>query len=199
MKSLAFTIPRCVFYSENVINSIELHGFADSSNQAYAAVIYVRIVTDKDIKVQFLTSKTRVAPNKPITIPRLELLSCLLLSKLMKTVVESIKYEIILARTICWTDSKIAYYWITQKYKDWKPWVQNRVNRINEFETEWKHVPGSVNPADIATREINLLHTSIKNEWFNGPLLNASGQVKNQQNRNYQNWKLKKKKLFNLQ
>ena len=170
MKSLAFTIPRCVFYSENVINSIELHGFADSSNQAYAAVIYVRIVTNKDIKVQFLTSKTRVAPNKPITIPRLELLSCLLLSKLMKTVVESIKYEIIQARTICWTDSKIAYYWITQKYKDWKPWVQNRVNRINEFETEWKHVPGSVNPADIATREINLLHTSIKNEWFNGPL-----------------------------
>ena len=48
------------------------------------------------------------------------------------------------------------------KYKDWKAWVQNRVNCINEVETVWKHVPGSVNLADIATREINLLNISIE-------------------------------------
>ena len=110
-----------------------------------------------------MTSNTRVAPAKPLTIPRLELLSCLLLSKLIKTIYESLKHEITIARTTCWTDSKIAFYWIRQKYKDWKPWVQNLVNRINEVDIVWKHVPG------IATREINLLNTSIKNEWFNGP------------------------------
>ena len=65
--------------------------------------------------------------------------------------------------------SKIAFYGNTQKYKDWKLWVQNRVNCINEVETVWKHVPGSLNPADIATREINILNTSIKDEWFNRP------------------------------
>ena len=116
-----------------------------------------------------MTSKTRAASAKPLTIPRLELLSRLLLSKLIKTIYESIKHEITIARTTCWTDSKTAFYWITQKYKDWKPWVQNHVNHINEVETVWKHVPGSVNPADIATREINLLNTSVKDEWFNGP------------------------------
>ena len=101
--------------------------------------------------------------------PSLKLLSCLLLSKLIKTIYESIKYEITIARTTCWTDSKIAFYWITQKYKDWKTWVHNRVNRVNEVETVWKYVPGSVNLADIATWEINSLNTSIKDEWFNGP------------------------------
>ena len=57
-----------------------------------------------------------------------------------------------------------------------KPWVQNRVNCINEVETVWKHVPGSVNPADIATREINLLNTWIKDEWFNGPQFLCSSE-----------------------
>ena len=166
---MTFSVPRCVFYSEDFVKFIELYGFTHSSNQAYAGVIYARLITNKEIKVKLLTSKTRVAPAKPLTIPRLELLSCLLLSKLIKTIYESLKHEITITRTTCWTDSKIAFYWITQKYKDWKPWVQNRVNSINEVETVWKHVPGSVNPADIATREINLLNTSIKDEWFNGP------------------------------
>ena len=157
------------FIQKILLNSLNFNGFADSSNQAYAGVIYARLITNKEIKVKLLTSKTRVAPAKPLTIPRLELLSCFLLSKLIKTVYESLNHEITITRTTCWTDSKIAFYWITQKYKDWKPWVQNRVNRINEVETVWKHVPGSVNPADIATREINLLNTSIKDEWFNGP------------------------------
>ena len=45
-----------------------------------------------------------------------------------------------------------------------KPYVQNHVNRINEAEAVWKLLPGSVNPADTAAREINLLNSSIKDE-----------------------------------
>ena len=148
---------------------IELHGFADSSSQAYAAVIYAHLVADVGVTTKILTSKTRVAPTKPLTIPRLELLSCLLLSKLMKSVIKSIKCEIKINRTICWTDLSIVYYWITQKCKDRKPWIQNRVNRINELETQWKHIPGSINPADIATRQINLQNNFNQDVWFNGP------------------------------
>ena len=40
LKSLTFSITRCVFYPEDFVNFIELHGFADSSNQAYASVIF---------------------------------------------------------------------------------------------------------------------------------------------------------------
>ena len=114
LKSLTFSITRCVFYPEDFINFIELHGFADSSNQAYASVIFAQLITNKEIKFKLLTLKTRIAPGNPLTIPRLELLSCLLLSKLIKTIHESIKHKIIIARTI-WTDSKIAFCWITMK------------------------------------------------------------------------------------
>ena len=169
LKSLTFIVPRCVFYSEDFVKFIEYHGFADSSNQSYAGVIYARLITNKEMKVKLLTSKTRVGPARPLAIPRLELLLCLLLSKLIKFIYESLKHEITIARTTCRTDSKIAFYWITQKYKDKKPWVQNRVNRINDAEVVWKHVPGSVNPANIATREINLFNTLIRDEWFSGP------------------------------
>ena len=112
---MTFSVPRCVFYSEDFAKFIELHGFADSLNQAFAGVIYARLITNKEIKVKLLTSKTRVAPAKPLTIPRLELLSCFLLSKLIKTVYESLNHETTITRTTCWTDSKIAFYWITQK------------------------------------------------------------------------------------
>ena len=166
---MTFSVPRCVFYTEDFVKFIEHHGFAGSSNQAYAGVIYARLITNKGMKVKLLTSKTRVGPAKPLAIPRLELLSCLLLSKLIKFIYESFKHKITIARTTCRADSKIAFFWITQKYKDWKPCVQNRVNRISDVEVVWKHVPGSVNPADIATREINLFNTLIKNEWFSGP------------------------------
>ena len=118
---MTFSVPRCVFYSEGFVKFIELDGFADSLNQAYAGVIYARLITNKEIKVKLLTSKTRAAPAKPLTISRLELLSCFLLSKLIKTVYESLNHETTITRTTCWTDSKIAFYWITQKCKDWKP------------------------------------------------------------------------------
>ena len=118
----------------------------------HKAAIYTPLLTNKEIKAMLLASKTCDTPAKPLTIPQLEFLSCLLLSKLIENIYESIKHEITIARTTtCWKDSKIDS---TQKYKDWKPWIQNRVNCINKIEAEWEHVPGSVNLGDIATREI---------------------------------------------
>lgn len=59
------------FGSEIVI--FEIHGFCDASVKAYAAVIYTRVVNqDGSIHIKMLTSKTRVAPIKPVTLPRLE-------------------------------------------------------------------------------------------------------------------------------
>ena len=81
LKSLNFSVSRCVFYSEDFVKYLELHGF-----EACAGVIYALLITNKEIKVKLLATKTRVAHAKPLTIPRLELLSCLLLSKLIKTI-----------------------------------------------------------------------------------------------------------------
>ena len=76
---------------------------------------FLRIVTTRASYVRFVSSKTRVAPLSEHTIPRLELLSAVVL---------------------CWTDSKIARYWIVQGQKEWKPFVQHRVDEIRKLVPE---------------------------------------------------------------
>ena len=69
-------IPRYALIDRNEIISVELHGFSDSSSILYCGVVYLRVITKSHAKVFFWTSKTRVAPLKKISIPRLELLAC---------------------------------------------------------------------------------------------------------------------------
>ncbi|XP_035233761.1 uncharacterized protein LOC118205579, partial [Stegodyphus dumicola] len=60
-------------------------GFADASEKAFGAVIYLQSITSPgEYCSKLLCSKSRVAPIKTMTIPRLELSACLLLSKLMQ-------------------------------------------------------------------------------------------------------------------
>ena len=75
------SLPRCVLNgspTEGV--SYSLHGFCDASKHAYAAVVYLVIKSPTEQTGRFIVSKTRVDPLKPQTIPRLELLSALLLA-----------------------------------------------------------------------------------------------------------------------
>ena len=65
-------------------------GFCDASKHAFAAVVYLVLKSPVGQTVRFLVSKTRVAPLKPQTIPRLELLSALLLARLVTSVVSSL-------------------------------------------------------------------------------------------------------------
>ncbi|GFT94334.1 integrase catalytic domain-containing protein [Trichonephila clavipes] len=69
------TVPRWVILTAD--NIVELHGFADASSLANAAAIYCRQKHNGKIKVQLLVSKTKVAPVKQVSIPRLSFLSWL--------------------------------------------------------------------------------------------------------------------------
>ena len=66
--------------------TIQIHGFCDASENAYAAVTYLRIESATAIKVSYLMAKTRVAPVKPVSIPRLELMAAHSLAKLVRYV-----------------------------------------------------------------------------------------------------------------
>ena len=68
------------------ICKIELHCFCDSSLQAYSGVTYIRVITNLDVKVNLICRKTKVSPMKEVIIPRLELMSCALLTKLLQSV-----------------------------------------------------------------------------------------------------------------
>ena len=69
-------VPRCLYSKcEGDIISVQLHGFSNASMQAYCAVIYLVCETTRGNHVALLCSKTRVAPLKSLSIPRLELMS----------------------------------------------------------------------------------------------------------------------------
>ena len=155
---------------EEKILSVELVGFCDSSSHIYCGVVYLRVVTTVGIRVSFLAAKTKVAPLKPISIPKLELLSCVLLCKLLSQVVETLQSRLKIGEIVCFSDSEVALCWIKGKEKSWKPWVENRVVEIRNVvgREKWFHVSGKINPADTPTR---FCRVDVFKEWYKGPEL----------------------------
>lgn len=74
-------IPRYAIIDQNETVSFELHGYSDSSLILYCGVAYVRVILNLILKYIFWKYETRLAPLKKISIPRLEMLACLLLTE----------------------------------------------------------------------------------------------------------------------
>lgn len=76
------TISRCYYAAlkdEDTPVKREVRVFSDASENAYYAAVYLQIVPeDGECTVTLITSKTRVAPLKRVTLPRLELLGALI-------------------------------------------------------------------------------------------------------------------------
>ena len=111
---------------------IQLHGFSDASERAYAAVVYIRSTySDGQVEVRLQASKSRVASIKRQTIPRLELLGALMLARLIN------KLE---SPTVLWTDSMTTLCWI-QNERVWKQCVGQRVDEIRPLthRDSWRH------------------------------------------------------------
>ena len=87
---------------------IEVHRFYDSSAETYCAVVYIRVVCSQGVEVNLRAGKCRVAPVKDFSIPRLELLACVLLSKLVVSVINAGRLEVQVRNVFCWTDGQIA-------------------------------------------------------------------------------------------
>lgn len=102
---------------------------------------------DGHVEVKLLSSKTRVAPIKQQTIPRLELLGAKISVRLVSTLLKSLPREI---KSTFWVDSTTVLCWIKQE-KPWKQYVQNRVHEIrqNVPEAAWNYCPGAQNLADL--------------------------------------------------
>ena len=161
--------PRHVLCCE--VRDVELHGFSDSSGKACGVCVFVRVSCEHGGSVRLWTSKCRLAPVKELSIPRLELMACLLLSRLMVSVKLAVEKEVSVKNIFCWTDSQIALWWIRQRRKEWKIWVQNRVEalRQNVNVENWGFVPTSLNPADICTRECSIGKLESCLLWWNRP------------------------------
>lgn len=124
------------------VQSVKLVGFCDASSKAYAAIVYLRVEDEaQQVNAKFVAAKTRVAPVGGATIPRLELLSALLLAMLINSVRMALEGELQLGDPTCYSDSKVALFWIQGTSHEWKQFVENRVNTIRNLVPPqyWKH------------------------------------------------------------
>ncbi|XP_046145807.1 uncharacterized protein LOC123989173 [Osmia bicornis bicornis] len=163
----ALAIPRWTNYSADIAQ-LELHGFCDASQRAYAAVVYLRVSRGESSVATLLVARTKVAPVKALSIPRLELCGAVLLSKL----IAEVQKGLILPATItAWTDSSVTLHWIKGHASTWKPFVAHRVATVqsNVPPQNWRHVATKNNPADLATRGITPSELLSSHLWWSGP------------------------------
>ncbi|XP_029720518.2 uncharacterized protein LOC109429239 [Aedes albopictus] len=160
-------IDRCVILPNAV--EVELHCFSDASMKAYGACLYVRSL-DKagNVRVQLLSSKSKVAPLKTQSIPRLELSGALLSAQLYDKVRQATNLQV---RTTFWVDSTCALRWIQATPSTWSVFVANRVAKVQAITEgcEWRHVAGTDNPADLISRGVGPKEIINNDFWWRGP------------------------------
>ena len=172
-------IPRCYSTRGWCLGSdVSLHAFGDASPKGYGAAVYLRTArSDGSGEVSLVMAKSRLAPLKRVTLPRLELLGSLLAARLAVLVRQALRLpeETV---TRCWTDSMIALGWIRGEPLRWKQFVANRVTEIQSLTTpsDWSHCPGEENPADLTTRGLSAKELVSSRLWVSGPSWLAAPQ-----------------------
>ncbi|XP_065062963.1 uncharacterized protein LOC135689604 [Rhopilema esculentum] len=166
-------MPRCFFDPGKIVSQVEIHGFSDASETAYAGIVYLRIVYDTgEVSIKFVTAKARVCPLTKQSIPRLELLGAQLLAKLISTVKGTLGEELhgTPIKVFYWVDSVCTLCWIKNN-KVWKQFVRHRVSDIlrTSSRDEWFYCPGSQNPADLPSRGIFGRKLEQNLFWWEGP------------------------------
>ncbi|XP_076660868.1 uncharacterized protein LOC143364357 [Halictus rubicundus] len=162
------TVPRWVGFSP-CMSDVELHGFSDASERAYVAVVYLVVRRKTGSWSNLLMGKTRVAPIKPQTIPRLELCGAVLLARLLSSLRSALNFDEV--TTHAWSDSTVTLAWIRTHPSKWKTFVAHRVAEIQNLlpGVTWRHVGTLDNPADLATRGISAEELRASPLWWHGP------------------------------
>lgn len=153
-------------------SKMQLHGFCDASEVGYGAVIYSRIeIQPGEYQTTLIASKSRIAPLKTTTIPRLELCAANLLAELTKTIQPLFKNRI--TETYNWSDSRIILCWLNKTPSQLKVFVANRIANIQEITeettTHWRWTSTKENPADILSRGIAAEQLIGNSLWWKGP------------------------------
>ncbi|KAF0154889.1 MAG: Pao retrotransposon peptidase domain-containing protein [Ignavibacteria bacterium] len=156
------SIPRLIDTSEEN----ELLCFTDASKESYCAVIYLRSRKQKSYKINLLFSKTRIAPPRKISIPRLELMAVLIGIRCLNFISKNLQIKIL--KRHLWTDSQCVLYWINDTATV-SLFVENRVREIQkEKDVVFHYVKTSENPADLGTRGCSSKDL-LNSIWFHGP------------------------------
>lgn len=142
--------------------------FADASEVAFGVCVYLRWrLEDGSYAVRFVLGKSRVAPLKKMTVPRLELQASVMAARVYTAVMKELKLQP--ERVYFMTDSMIALSWILSKDRRFKAFVAARVGEIQSLTdpASWRHIPGELNPADDVSRGLPV--EKLNDRWKKGP------------------------------
>lgn len=148
----------------------DIHVFCDASERAYGSVAYLRTEDQQgDVEVSFLTARSKVAPKKQQSIPRLELCAALTGAQLAKVVTTELTLPI--HHITLWTDSTTVLTWLKSESCRFKVFVGTRVAEIQDLTDQytWRFVPSVCNPADDITRGQTLNNLGPDSHWYQGP------------------------------
>lgn len=157
---------------------LEIHAFCDASNLAYACCVYLRVIRDDHLTFcNLIAAKTKVAPVKTTTIPRLELCGATLLAKLVTRCIRAMSLDD--CQIFAWCDSKIVLAWIATHPSKWVTFVANRVSEIQQSVDAglWRHIATKQNPADIASRGSSVQELKKSTLWWHGPSFLSSSSA----------------------
>ena len=164
------SLPRCFKPPHfGKVTSIQLHHFADASETGYGIVSYIRQINDHgDIHCSFVVSRSRVAPLKRITIPRMELTAAVLAVKMDATLCKELTLPSHLS--VFWTDSMTVLRYIANTSTRLQTFVANRISLIRDYShlSQWRYVESSLNPADVASRGSSIQKLKRSPHWFQG-------------------------------
>lgn len=160
-------IPRWLGMTPGV--PLELHIFTDASESAMGAVAHLVARGNDNTSIRIITSRSKVAPIKKLTIPCLELSAAVMGVKLAPFIKEALQLGSI--PTYFWSDSQIVIHWINRNPQALEVFVANRVAVIQELsdKEQWKHISGIDNPADMLTRGATTEELINSKLWWNGP------------------------------
>lgn len=172
-------IPRC--YKPSGFGAVvrtELHTFSDASMTGYGECSYLRMVDDKDeVCTALVMGKSRVAPVRPITVPRLELTAAVLAVNVGNLLEKELDFTDV--THYYYTDSKVVLGYITNESKRFHIFVANRVQKIRDYTSpkDWNYVNTKENPADLSSRGVTAEELMESQLWWKGPPFLSKSQL----------------------
>lgn len=163
------SIPRCIRPKNFKEKRVEVHHFSDACMSGFGACSYLRVIgAGGQVDVRLIMAKARVAPLKTLTIPRLELQAAVEAVRLSKLLKEEL--DLTVDEEFFWADSTAALGFIKNSSVKFHMFVANRVAEIRRTTnpSQWHHVAGKANPADLASRGCTLTALN-KSNWWTGP------------------------------
>ena len=162
---------RPYFPKDVVIKDVQLHvhGFCDTSEVAYFSIVYLRAANvQNNIHVALVIAKTKVAPFKHLSIPRLQLCGAVMVSKLLHHMAKIL--EVPLSNIFAWTDSRITLGGLQGNPRGFLTFVGNWVAEISEAIPMacWHHVKGGDNTADCLSSGMFPAELVEHNLWRRG-------------------------------